>query len=118
MVFDPPVSWLNSSSGRASASVTETRSTGRSSSSAMSIAVDVVMPWPFSERGSANRTIPSVPSVSVISIEVGAAASVWASVRSRSSAGPGSDGMTAGAVAACAASGRAIAIASVGAATR
>jgi len=58
--------------------------------------------------------------VSVISIEVGAAASVWASVRSRSSAGPGSDGTTAGAVAARAASGlaRSIAIASVGAATR
>jgi hypothetical protein len=44
VVLEPPVSWLNSSSGRAGARVTTTRSTGRSSSSAMSMAVEVVMP--------------------------------------------------------------------------
>jgi hypothetical protein len=44
VVDDPPVSWLNSSSGRASARVTFTLDTGRSSSSAMIIAVEVVIP--------------------------------------------------------------------------
>ena len=44
VVLDPPVSWLSSSSGRAGARVTRTFSTGRSSSSAMIIAVEVVMP--------------------------------------------------------------------------
>ena len=60
VVFEPPVSWLNSSSGRASARVTSTLSTGRSSSSAMIIAVEVVMPWPTSARGSANDAVPSL----------------------------------------------------------
>ncbi len=58
-MFEPPVSWLNSSSGRASASVTRTCSRGRSSSSAISIAVEVVMPWPTSARGSAKDAVPS-----------------------------------------------------------
>jgi hypothetical protein len=59
VVFEPPVSWLNTSSGRASANVTRTRSSGTDSSSAMSIAVEVVMPCPTSARCSANDTVPS-----------------------------------------------------------
>ena len=60
VVDDPPVSWLKSSSGRASASVTLTLVTGSSSSSAMIIAVEVMIPWPFSDRGSAKDAVPSV----------------------------------------------------------
>ena len=82
MVLEPPVSWLNSSSGRASASVTCTLSSGRSSSSAMIIAVEVVMPWPTSARGSANDAVPSALTATVISPAVGSAASVSTSVRS------------------------------------
>jgi hypothetical protein len=44
VVFDPPVNWLNSSVGVASASVTMTSDNGRSISSAMIIAMEVVMP--------------------------------------------------------------------------
>jgi hypothetical protein len=44
IVLDPPVSWLNTSSGRASASEMSTWPSGRSSSSATSIAIAVVMP--------------------------------------------------------------------------
>ena len=55
VVLEPPVSWFNTSSGRASASVTWTLSTGRSSSSAIIIAVEVVMPWPTSVRGQRER---------------------------------------------------------------
>ena len=82
VVLEPPVSWLNSSSGRASARVTTTLSTGRSSSSAMIIAVEVTMPWPFSERGSAKWAVPSALIVSVISPAVGIAAEVSMSLRS------------------------------------
>ena len=67
MVFEPPVIWANSSSGRASASVTFTLSSGRASSSAMSIAVEVVMPWPTSMRGSAQDTEPSFSATSTMS---------------------------------------------------
>ena len=82
VVLDPPVSWLNSSSGRASASVTRTLSTGSSSSSAIIIAVEVVMPWPISVRGSANDAVPSSWTVIVIRFAVGRAASVRKSLRS------------------------------------
>ncbi len=82
VVFEPPVSWLKSSSGRASASVTSTLSRGRSSSSAMIIAVEVVMPWPFSDRGSANDAVPSSWMVMVIRLAVGRRASVRKSLRS------------------------------------
>ena len=71
VVDDPPVSWLNRSSGRASASVTFTLLTGSSSSSAMIIAVEVVMPCPFSDRGSAKDAVPSEFTVTVISPAVG-----------------------------------------------
>ena len=71
VVDDPPVSWLKSSSGRASASVTFTLSTGSSSSSAMIIAVEVVIPWPFSDRGSANDAVPSELTVTVTRLAVG-----------------------------------------------
>ena len=71
VVDDPPVSWLKSSSGRASASVTFTLLTGSSSSSAMIIAVEVMIPWPFSDRGSANDAVPSVLTVTVTRLEVG-----------------------------------------------
>ncbi len=82
VVLEPPVSWLSISSGRAGASVTLTFSTGRSSSSAMIIAVEVVMPWPTSIRGSAKVAVPSSLTVMVISWAVGRAASVCASSRS------------------------------------
>ena len=71
VVLEPPVSWLNTSSGRAGARVTCTFSTGRSSSSAMIIAVEVVMPWPTSIRGMAKDAVPSLLIVIVISCEVG-----------------------------------------------
>ncbi len=82
VVFEPPVSWLNTSSGRAGARLTCTFSIGRSSSSAMMIAVDVVMPWPTSIRGIANDAVPSLLMVILISCEVGRAASVCRSSRS------------------------------------
>jgi hypothetical protein len=52
MVFDPPVNMLNMSSGLASDSGTLTFSSGRSISSAISMPIAVVMPWPTSARGS------------------------------------------------------------------
>ena len=82
MVLEPPVSWLNTSSGRASASVTFTLLTGRSSSSAMSIEVEVTMPWPTSMRGRANDAVPSLCTTTVIRLAVGRAASVSMSLRS------------------------------------
>ena len=82
VVLEPPVSWLKSSSGRAGARLTLTLSTGRSSSSAMSIAVEVVMPWPTSARGSAKLAVPSRLMVTVIRLAVGRAASVSMSLRS------------------------------------
>ena len=82
VLLEPPVSWLKTSSGRAGARVTRTLSTGRSSSSAMIIAVEVVMPWPTSMRGSAKEAVPSSLISMVISCEVGSAASVCRSSRS------------------------------------
>ncbi len=82
VVFEPPVSWFQTSSGRAGASVTTTFSTGTSSSSAMSIAVEVVIPWPTSIRGSAKEAVPSSLMVTVIRFAVGWAASVCRSSRS------------------------------------
>jgi hypothetical protein len=82
VVLEPPVSWLKTSSGRASASVTVTLSSGSSSSSAMIIAVEVVMPCPFSDRGSANEAVPSSWTVIVSRLAVGRAASVRKSLRS------------------------------------
>ena len=82
VVLDPPVSWLNTSSGRDGARETCTFSTGRSSSSAMMIAVEVVMPWPTSIRGMAKDAVPSLLTVIVISCDVGRAASVCRSSRS------------------------------------
>ena len=82
VVFEPPVIWLKTSSGRAGARVTCTFSTGRSSSSAISIAVEVVTPWPFSERGSSKEAVPSFSTTTVIRFAVGRAASVSASLRS------------------------------------
>ena len=93
--FDPPVNWLNSNSGRASASVMRILSSGRSSSSAISIATDVVMPWPTSARGSANDAVPSVFSWIAIRLDVGAAARVSRSPRSIRSDGSGGDGTAA-----------------------
>ena len=80
--FEPPVSWFHTSSGRASASVTRTFSTGSSSSSAISMAVEVVMPWPTSIRGSAKDAVPSWWTLTVIRLAVGVAASVKKSLRS------------------------------------
>ena len=89
VVFDAPVSWLKRSSGRASARVTWTRSSGTPSSSAISIAEEVVIPWPTSARGSAKLTVPSVPTSTVIRLAVGIAATVIMSLRSRISVGSG-----------------------------
>ncbi len=82
VVLEPPVSWFQTSSGRAGARVTCTFSRGRSSSSAMVIAVEVVMPWPTSIRGMSKDAVPSSLIVMVISWAVGRAASVWRSSRS------------------------------------
>lgn len=82
IVFEPPVSWLNTSSGRAFASVTRTFSTGRVSSSAMSMAAAVVMPWPTSARGIAKCATPCSSRVMLISCEVGRAECVCRSPRS------------------------------------
>jgi hypothetical protein len=82
MVFEPPVNWLNTSSGRASASVTLTLSIGRSISSAIVIATAVVMPCPTSARGSANDTVPSPLTVMLIRLAVGSVAAVSTSLRS------------------------------------
>jgi hypothetical protein len=57
-VFEPPVSWFQTSSGRASDSVIFTLWSGRSSSSAMIIAIAVVIPCPTSARGIANDAVP------------------------------------------------------------
>lgn len=84
-MLEPPVSWLNSSSGRALARVTRTRSMGTSISSAISMAVEVVIPWPTSARGRANDTVPSSCTSTVIRPEVGRAAAVITSFRSASS---------------------------------
>lgn len=82
MVPEPPVIWLNTSSGRASASVTWTFSTGTSISSAIIIAVEVVMPWPTSARGSSKDTVPSVLTLTVMRFAVGAAECSSMSLRS------------------------------------
>ena len=66
MEFEPPVSWFQISSGRASASVTWTWSIARSISSAIVIATAVVIPCPTSARGSANEAVPSGLTVTVI----------------------------------------------------
>ena len=82
IVFDPPVSWLKTSSGRAGASVTRTSSTGTASSSAMIIAAAVVIPCPTSMRGMAKCATPSASTVIVMSCDVGSAAWVCMSPRS------------------------------------
>lgn len=82
VVLEPPVSWLRRSSGRALARVTRTLLTGRSSSSAMIIAVEVVMPCPTSMRGRAKLAVPSSLILTVIRLAVTRAASVWRSSRS------------------------------------
>ena len=82
IVFEPPVIWFQTSSGRASASVTCTLFTGRSISSAIVMATAVVIPCPTSARGSANETVPSGLTVIVIRFDVGRAASVSRSDRS------------------------------------
>ena len=97
VVLEPPVSWLNTSSGRAGARVTSTLSSGRSSSSAMSIAVEVVMPWPTSIRGSAKVAVPSSRISTVMRLAVGRAASVSMSLRSYSSGTCGGVGTAAAA---------------------
>lgn len=92
VVLEAPVSWLNSSSGRASASVTRTRSSGTASSSETSMAVEVVMPCPTSARGRAKETVPSASTSTVMRPEVGSAAAVMTSLRSRSSVRSGAAG--------------------------
>ena len=51
MLLDPPVNMLNMSSGWESDRGTLTLSSGRSISSAISMAIAVVMPWPTSRPG-------------------------------------------------------------------
>jgi hypothetical protein len=70
-VHDPAVIWLNISSGRPSAIVTSTCSSGTSRSSAIIIATEVVTPWPISARGRSSRAIPSLPISSFTSGIVG-----------------------------------------------
>lgn len=89
IVFEPPVTWLNPSSGRASARVIRTRSTGTSSSSAMTIAQAVVIPWPVSARGRSNVTVPSVSIRTVSRWNVAVATSVSWSLMSKRSPGWG-----------------------------
>ena len=82
IVFEPPVIWFQTSSGRASASVTRTLSSGTSISSAIVMATAVVIPCPTSARGSAKETVPSALTVIVIRLAVGRVASVSRSERS------------------------------------
>lgn len=82
IVFEEPVSWFHTSSGRASARVTWTLSSGTSISSAIVIAMAVVIPCATSARGSANATVPSGLTVMAIRCDVGIAASVSRSFRS------------------------------------
>jgi hypothetical protein len=71
MVEDPPVIWLKTSSGRASADVTSTELIATSISSATIIPTAVAMPVPVSRRGRSRRTLPFVPTVKVTSGIVG-----------------------------------------------
>jgi hypothetical protein len=80
--FDPPVNWLNTSSGRASARVTFTFPNGRSISSAIVIATAVVIPCPTSARGRAKEAVPSELTSIAIRFAVGIVESVSRSVRS------------------------------------
>ena len=82
IVLEPPVIWFQTSSGRASASVTRTLSSGTSISSAIVMATAVVIPCPTSARGSAKETVPSALTVIVIRLAVGRVASVSRSERS------------------------------------
>ncbi len=82
MLLDPPVSWLNSSSGRASAWVMRTCESGTSISSAMIMAIAVLIPWPTSVRCSSKDTVPSSSTVTVMRFAVGRAASRRKSMRS------------------------------------
>jgi len=95
MVLEPPVSWLSTSSGRASLSVTCTRSSGTSSSSAMSMPSDVVMPWPTSARAMEKPIVPSSLTTTLIRLAVGAAAMSCRSPRSTSSEISGGEKMLA-----------------------
>jgi len=79
---EPPVSWLNTSSGRASASVTSTIASGTPNSSATSMPQAVSMPWPDSARGSSSLMRPSLPTASRTSGMVGSAVCRMASPRS------------------------------------
>src|SRR6478735_8264900 len=94
VVLDPPVSWLKTSSGRASARVTRTLVRGTSISSAISMAVEVVMPCPTSARGNAKDTVSSVCTWTVIRPEVGrvGAASTYPRKRRLPRAGLPEDG--------------------------
>ena len=76
------MSWLKTSSGRESAKVTVTWSGSRSISSAMIIAVEVMIPCPLSDRGSWNDTVPSRFTSTRIRAEVGREESRTASSRS------------------------------------
>ncbi len=119
MELELPVSWLNSSSGRASSSSTRTAASGASSSSATSMATAVVSPWPTSSRGSRKRMVPSVSTESASRAEVGAPARMNRSPRSTRSAGAGRLGTTAWAGCGARTSAPArVTRASVGAATR
>jgi hypothetical protein len=62
-------------------------SSGNSISSAIVIAIAVVMPWPTSARGRSNAAVPSGFTVTLSSPIVGNAASVRMSVRSTASIG-------------------------------
>ena len=62
-----------------------TWSSARSISSAMTIAIAVVIPFPTSARGSAKDAVPSGLTATVISPAVGSAAPVSTSVRSKPS---------------------------------
>ncbi len=67
IVLEPPVSWPVSRSRRASARLTRTLLSGSPSSSPMSMATAVVMPWPTSSRGRAQDTPPPSSATSTIS---------------------------------------------------
>ena len=86
IVLDPPVSWLNSSSGRASSRTTSTSASRASISSATTWATAVVMPCPTSARGSRTTTRSAAVTSITSRCCVGRAASVSASLKSTSSA--------------------------------
>ena len=80
--FEPPVSWFQTQLGPGVGEGDVDLLERHAHLVGDRIAIAVVMPWPTSARGSANDTVPSGLTATVIRCAVGLAASVSRSVRS------------------------------------